>query len=262
MRLVTALAVALALCGCKKSNAPEAPPPAQEPSGQLQSIRGSVLERVDAAGYSYLRLKTSTGEAWAAVMETEVTAGADVEIEIHTLMKDFESKALGRTFPAIYFGVLAGEGAKPAQGAGGSLDWAALLEKPKGDPHASAPAAKAPEVPLKPVEKAPGPSGHTVADVHAKRAQLAGKKVAVRGQVVKVSSGILGRNWLHLRDGSGSDAGKDNDLTVTTQVLAQVGEVVTAEGTVKTDYDVGAGYFYPVLLEEASLVSQQPAGTR
>jgi hypothetical protein len=77
--------------------------------------------------------------------------------------------------------------------------------------------------------------------------------VAVRGTVVKFLPQILGKNWVHLRDGSGSATGKDEDLTVTTQDTAAVGEVVTATGTVFTDRDFGSGYTYPVILEEAKL---------
>jgi hypothetical protein len=63
----------------------------------------------------------------------------------------------------------------------------------------------------------------------------------------------MGKNWLHVRDGSGSKAAKDNDLTVTTDVVAKVGDVVTVTGTVSVDKDFGAGYAYPVIVENAKL---------
>ena len=73
------------------------------------------------------------------------------------------------------------------------------------------------------------------------------------GKVVKYNAGIMGKNWIHLRDGSG-DASKDtNDILVTTQAQAKVGDVVTASGIVRTNKDFGAGYTYKVLIEDAAL---------
>ena len=62
----------------------------------------------------------------------------------------------------------------------------------------------------------------------------------------------MNRNWVHLRDGSGA-AGKDNDLTVTTSDNAAVGDVVVVKGTVRLDKDFGAGYAYPVIVEDAKV---------
>lgn len=101
--------------------------------------------------------------------------------------------------------------------------------------------------------KATGPQGRTVAEVIGQRAQLAGKTVAVRGKVVKFSPGIMDRNWLHVRDGSGSTASKNDDLLVTTQQTVAVGDLVLVRGTVRTDQDFGAGYTYDVLVENATL---------
>jgi hypothetical protein len=69
---------------------------------------------------------------------------------------------------------------------------------------------------------------------------------------VKYNEQIMGRNWLHIRDGSGT-AGKDNDLTVTTADKAAVGDVVVVKGKVQVDKDFGAGYSYPVIVEDAKL---------
>jgi hypothetical protein len=71
--------------------------------------------------------------------------------------------------------------------------------------------------------------------------------------VVKVNAGILGKNWLHLQDGSGSAADGTNDVLVTTQDAAAVGDVVTARGTVRTDVNLGMGYAYAVVIDEATV---------
>jgi hypothetical protein len=103
------------------------------------------------------------------------------------------------------------------------------------------------------VPKAEGAEGRTVAEVIGGKARLKDKTIAVRGQVVKVSLGILGKNWVHLQDGTGSAADGSNDLIVTTQDKPAVGDVVHARGTVRTDVNVGSGYSYAVLIEGATL---------
>ena len=79
--------------------------------------------------------------------------------------------------------------------------------------------------------------------------------MSVRGQAVKVSSGILDRNWVHLRDGSGSAAAHDHDLVVTTTEDVKVGQQVVAQGKVVVDKDLGSGYRFEVLVEDAKITA-------
>ena len=44
------------------------------------------------------------------------------------------------------------------------------------------------------------------------------------------------------------------DLTVTTQETVNIDELVTFEGTIALDKDFGAGYFYPIIMEEAVII--------
>jgi len=92
----------------------------------------------------------------------------------------------------------------------------------------------------------------TVAAIYGNMASLAGQKVTVQGKVVKVVSGIMKRNFVHVQDGTG-DA-NSNDLIVTSKQTARVGDQVTISGIVVTNRDFGSGYFYPLLIEEASIV--------
>jgi type IV pilus biogenesis protein CpaD/CtpE len=95
--------------------------------------------------------------------------------------------------------------------------------------------------------------GKTVAEVYAEKDALANTKVTVRGKVVKTNAGIMGKDWLHVRDGSGADG--TNDLTVTTApgTLPKVGDAVVVTGTVVLNKDFGMGYQYPVMLEGAEV---------
>jgi hypothetical protein len=111
---------------------------------------------------------------------------------------------------------------------------------------AAKPAAAA--VDLKGIKKAPG--GMTVQEIITGAKGLNGKKVTVRGRVTKVLPGIMGKNWVHLGDGSGAD-GKA-DLTITTSGMVKVGDLVLATGTIAANKDFGAGYKYDVIMEDAS----------
>jgi hypothetical protein len=103
------------------------------------------------------------------------------------------------------------------------------------------------------VPKASGANAWTVAEVVTRSAELKDQTVLVRGKVVKYNPEIMGKNWVHLRDGTGSALDNSNDLLVTTMNEAKIGDVVTAEGVVRTDRDFGSGYAYKVLIEEATL---------
>jgi hypothetical protein len=94
----------------------------------------------------------------------------------------------------------------------------------------------------------------TIAEVYAKKADLAGKPVKVRGKVVKVSSGIMGKNWLHIQDGSGQAGG--NDLTVTTMATADPGDTVVVSGKLTVAKDFGYGYKYDVIVEDAQVTKE------
>lgn len=102
------------------------------------------------------------------------------------------------------------------------------------------------------VAKAPGADAYTVAEIHAKATQLKDKPIKLSGKVVKYSPGIMGKNWIHLQDGSGSAASGSNDILATSTSATKVGDVLTIAGTVRTDKDFGAGYVYKVLIEDAT----------
>jgi hypothetical protein len=211
--------------------------PAPESSG---TITGKVLEAKDVESYTYIRLQTVDGAVWAAIAKAPVRVGDDVTLEDAALMENFFSKSLDRTFDQIYFGTV-GERATGTAGAG--ADMAAM--------HASV--ARATDAGDVNVARASGPIAHTVAEVVAGRSDLNDTTVIVRGKVVKFTPDVLGKNWIHLRDGSGSAALGTNDVLVVTADAAAIGDVVLVKGAVHTDRDLGSGYAYKVLIEDATL---------
>lgn len=220
------LALAAMLLGMGTVRAADAPPPSAP-------LTGVVLEVRDVEAYTYLRLKTRNGETWAAVAKTAIKKGARVAIENTMLMTNFESKSLNKTFDKIVFGTLSDD-------RGGMAAAHAGMDKPAAVTDVK-------------VAKASGPNARTVSEIAGGKTTLKDTTVLVRGTVVKFNSNIMGRNWVHLRDGSGSAADNTNDLLVTTKDTAKVGDVVVAKGMVHTDRDFGAGYRYKVLVEDASL---------
>jgi len=269
-QIILLLAITLALFACKQKSEVDAPaagngqasatitqppalattattaslPPGHPPMGAAAAsgksigakVTGTVSETFDAAGYTYLRLKTATGDEWAAIRQTPVQKGQTVTMDVQMTAEKFESKTLKRTFDRILFGSL--------EGAGAGAPTPAMQ-------HMSAPATDD-KTPIK-VAKAEGSDAKSVAEVWASKDALKDGKVVVRGKVVKFLGGIMGKNWLHLRDGSGSTDKADNDITVTTNDMATVGDVVTVSGVVHVDKDFGAGYRYPVIIEEAKV---------
>ena len=91
----------------------------------------------------------------------------------------------------------------------------------------------------------------TVEQVFGEQAQLSGKHIHISGKVVKVNNGIMGKNFLHIQDGTGTEG--SNDITVTSQQTAKVGDMLDIEALVTTNRDFGMGYSYAVILEDAKL---------
>jgi len=261
-RTIIFLVVALALFACQQkkaeplatavappmtasSAAPALPPghppiPAQVAAApavtNANALSGKVIETLDAGGYTYVHMQTASGEEWAAVPQSSIKKGATVNIAVQMAMDHFESKTLNRKFDRVLFGTIAGEAV-------------AAAPVSKMPPHMMSSSADSGDIN---VARAEG--GKSVAEVWAQKASLKDSQVVVRGKVVKFLPGIMGKNWLHLRDGSGSAKAGDNDLTVTTNEMAKTGDVITIKGPLHTDKDFGSGYSYVVIVEDASIV--------
>lgn len=101
------------------------------------------------------------------------------------------------------------------------------------------------------IKKATGPNAVTVGEAYRNSAKLAGNVVVIRGKVVKVTAGIMDKNWVHIQDGTENEG--NYDLTCTTSGdLPSKDAIVTVTGRLATNRDFGAGYFYPVIVEDAT----------
>jgi len=217
-----------------KADVVKAEPAASKPGGGLS---GKVAETMEASGYTYVLIENGAEKTWVAGPKTDLKVGDEVTVAEGSVMNNFESKSLKRTFDKIIFasGIMVGGAGKGS----------AVAQTPES--HTKAPANAA--VDLKGITKPQG--GKSVAEVFAARSSLNGKTILVRGKVVKAMSGIMGKNWLHVKDGTGG-AGTD-DLVVTTAATAKVGDKVLVNGKLASDKDFGSGYKYDAIVEDAQV---------
>ena len=205
------------------------------------SVTGTVLETMDASNYTYVRVKTDSRELWAAASQFKVAVGDTVVLSLDQPMENFHSQALNRDFPVIYFVARIGAQA-------GASPPALAVGHAAGQGPATSASSDTVTAAIEPARQ-----WTAIAAVWKTRASLAGKQVTVHAKVVKYNGGILGVNWIHLKDGTGSAADGSNDITVTSEMETKVGDTVTATGTVALNKDLGSGYNYPVIIEHATI---------
>ncbi|MCX6247254.1 MAG: hypothetical protein NTW10_05940 [Bacteroidetes bacterium] len=198
----------------------------------------TAAEVIQGSNYTYVRATSDGDDYWIAIERAEVKEGETYYWQMGAEMKEFTSKELKRTFRSIFF--VQDFTDKPI------LKSEATPQKPL-----TSMAGKqiAPEIPGIKVPKVVG--GMSIAELYANENTLAGKTVKVSGQVVKFSKEIMKKNWVHIQDGT--KEGDKYDLTISTQDSVKVGDVVIFEGVAAVKKDVGAGYFYEILIEDAKL---------
>ncbi len=199
---------------------------------------GTVAETLSSGGYVYVLLEENN--VWLAAPATAVSVGDKISYSGGSTMNNFHSRTLKRTFETILF-VMKLEVVTQAEtsmhaGAAGS-DQLVVAKS------AAAVAPKAGEI-------TPLDGGKTIAEVMTGYEQLKDQKISLRAQVMKISLNIVGKNWITLQDGTGT--APDNQLIATSSELMEVGDLVTVNGVVHTDVNLGSGYSYKALLEEAT----------
>lgn len=196
-----------------------------------------VEEVLHTSVYTYLFVNENGNKVWIAVPKREVNTGETYYYEDGFEMPDFESKELKRTFDKLY--LIAGISKTPD-----IKKSSMMMKKPTG-------------------KKPPGRGvvakiSHTddevtIAEIFTNMAHYDHKTVKVRGTVVKVNEQILGKNWVHIQDGTEYEG--NFDLTITTGEQVKMGDVVGFEGTIVLNKDFGAGYVYDVIMENATVES-------
>jgi len=201
------------------------------------TIDGKISNIINVPGYTYVEVETANDKVWAAVPNTSVNIGDEVSFSNGTQMQNFYSKSLQRDFPIIYFVARFNtDNGATTMSAAASAVHGQLSQKPAAEP-------------VKEFNKVEG--GNTIAEIRARKDELNGATIRVRGQVTKFTTDVLDKNWIHIRDSSAAD-----DLTVTTDATVAINDVVVIEGKLELDKDYGYGYVYPVILEDAKITKE------
>jgi len=221
----------------------------QEPAAENSALtapvpagmtRGTVLETMDSGGYTYVLVEATQNQFWAAGPQTAVKVGDVVEVSKGMPMEQFSSRTLNRTFDVLLF-VNAIENLTTPNQAMPAPTQARSSQSAVND--------------VSDVSVAELEAGRNIAWVYANSDSLANQSVSLRGKVVKYNGNILGSNFIHIQDGSGDAAERNNDLTVTSKDTTAVGDTVVVTGTLVLDKDFGAGYRFSLLLEDASIAT-------
>ncbi len=192
-----------------------------------------VLEVIQAPSYTYMRVKEGSKEFWVATLKEDgLAVGSKYSYGEALQMDNFTSKELNRTFPVIFF-------VSESQAASGQAQAPpTTMGKPKVEQGTD-------------VIIPQNAGGISIGELYKNRSAYSGKKIKVKGKVVKVNPEVMDRNWVHLQDGTKD--GENFDLTVTTLEKANIGDVLEFEGTIVLNKDFGAGYVYELIMESAVL---------
>lgn len=200
--------------------------------------RAEIKEVLQASSYTYLLLDEEGDEYWIAATKNDFKAGNTVYHLGGMEMKNFESKDLGRTFEKVFFISQVSDQPIYPQKSKSTINGQTESQKPE---------IKKIDINIEPVN-----GSIKIGDLYSSRSEFNGKEVIVRGQVTKVNLNIMNKNWVHIQDGSGNES--SYDLTITTEGIPKVGDVVAFKGILAVNKDFGMGYSYEVILEEARIL--------
>jgi hypothetical protein len=232
--VIVLLIIAVIFSSCWRNNTGQ---------GQSDPTMGNqvfeVIEVLQASQYTYLQVKEGSEIRWVAVTQQKISAGEVYYYDKALEMNDFHSKELDKTFDAIYF---VNQISKTPLKQG-------LIESKS--PHTGkVQTEKDSNITLEKQDQE-----ITIAQIFGNPSSFTEKEFEIRGIVVKVNQSILGKNWIHIQDGTGSNG--NFDLTITSQDLAELNSEVTFSGKISLNRDFGAGYVYDVIMEDATLVSSK-----
>ena len=190
-----------------------------------------VVEKIPSNNYLYLQVSENKETYWIAVPAMDIDPGETIYFSKYMVMNDFKSDNIDRTFDNVLFVEDARKSATPDE-----------MKKI----HSGATSVEKQDINIEPLAE-----GKTIQQIYADKSSLNGQMVVTKGKVVKFNKQIMKRNWIHIQDGTGDE--NSYDLVITTDDEVKVGDVITAEGKIAVDKDFGAGYFFPVIIEEAKI---------
>jgi hypothetical protein len=213
----------------------------QAPAAQMETQssyqnKGLVQKVLQTSGYTYALVKSGADTTWIAINKMDLKAGETLYYNSGLEMSNFHSKSLNRTFAKVF--LVSAASTSPGANAAASSTMGTQPMKPKIEQE---------KITVKPMS-----GSITIAELYANKAKYAGKVVKVRGKVTKYNPEIMGKNWVHIQDGTKN--GSDFDLTITTPDRVRMGDIVSFEGKITLNKDFGAGYFYSVIMEDGKVL--------
>ncbi|MCK5872539.1 MAG: hypothetical protein KAG26_06915 [Methylococcales bacterium] len=206
-------------------------PAVAESKATSTQTEGKVIDIINVTSYTYVQVQTKKSKIWVAAPTTDIKKGAVIRFSTKMPMENFHSDSIDKTFPIIYF----------VNRLNSDADKTSSTKK--SSPHTKTKSTGKKIVGIEKVK-----NGKTITEIYAEKEALKTKIIKVRGKVTRFSADIMGSNWLHLQDSSGT-----KDLTVTTKAKAVVGDIVIIEGKLLVNKDFGHGYVYPVIVEDAKI---------
>jgi len=201
-------------------------------------------EAINANEYTYIKVSENDVEKWVAVTRMDVKIGGTYYYTGGFETENFESKELKKTFDKL---VMLENFSDNKENLGSkSTNHTSMMGQNKSNTNASATDR------LTDLKITPSKGAITIAETFSKKDALSGKKVKITGKVTKYNPEIMGKNWIHMQDGTESN-GK-YDLTITTKAEVKVDDIITIEGVITLNKDFGYGYFYEMLIEDAVIV--------
>mgnify|MGYP000953369699 FL=1 len=200
-----------------------------------------VKEVQQTTVYTYLYVEENGKEYWLAINKQEAKPGDTYYFESSYEMNNFESKELKRTFESL----LLVDNIR-------TTPETATAMPPHGMGMKSSGSVTPVDYEIEVINHEAGEL--PIGDLYKDPSAFEGKKVKVRGKVVKYNGEIMDRNWIHIQDGT--SANNKFDLTITSLDQVNVGEIAAFEGVITLNKDFGAGYKYEVIMEEAKLLAK------
>lgn len=192
-------------------------------SDQVKQIK--VLETLPTEKYIYLRVNDGSEEFWVATGKQNIRVGEKYFFKDGLLKTNFESKEYNRVFDKVYL-----------------VSKLVAVDHSKNKPPNSST-----------VTSTKHANSISIKELISQADVLEGKEVQITGKCTKINPNIMGRNWIHLKDGTQDDY----DLVLTSNQIIPQGHVVTIKGVLRRNLDFGAGYKYDILIEDAIMIRDQ-----
>lgn len=197
----------------------------QVSAGAHENIHKITTDSViQTSSYTYVLANENNVKTWLAFPKKMIAENESYYYSGGYEMRDFKSKELNRTFKSILF-----------------LDGIVSPDDINGKNK-----EQKQEIKIEPLE-----NGISISELFMNKGKYADKTIRIKGKVTKYNANIMQKNWIHLEDGSENSS--KYDFTATSEMEAQVGEIITIEGKIVLNKDFGSGYKYELIMENGQI---------